>query len=252
MSSPGFFNTVLFAWCAISAAIFAILLFINAPYGRHARSGWGPAIDAKFGWFAMEIPAVAVFASCFLRGNRPMSSVAWIFFLAWMFHYVYRSMIYPLLLGPNSKPIPILIVAFGFTFNVVNGYLNGAYLFVMRPLGSDGLFIPRILLGIAVFAAGFAIHYRADASLRNLGKTSDGKYRIPQGCLFDRISCPNYFGEMVEWTGWAVMTWSLPGLAFALWTTANLMPRALAHHRWYKAQFPDYPPDRKAVIPFLL
>ena len=57
---------------------------------------------------------------------------------------------------------------------------------------------------------------------------------------------------MLEWIGGAVMTWSLSGLAFALYTFANLAPRALAHHRWYREKFPDYPKDRRAVIPGLL
>jgi hypothetical protein len=57
---------------------------------------------------------------------------------------------------------------------------------------------------------------------------------------------------MIEWTGWAIATLSLPGLVFALWTAANLAPRALKHHAWYRKTFPDYPQSRKAIIPFVL
>jgi hypothetical protein len=66
------------------------------------------------------------------------------------------------------------------------------------------------------------------------------------------VSAPNYLGEIVEWSGWALATWSLAGLAFALYTTANLAPRALANHRWYRQQFPGYPPERRALLPHLL
>ena len=69
---------------------------------------------------------------------------------------------------------------------------------------------------------------------------------------FEWVSCPNYLGEMTEWAGWALATWSLPGLAFAAYTAANLAPRALAHHDWYRERFPDYPPRRRALIPYLL
>jgi protein-S-isoprenylcysteine O-methyltransferase Ste14 len=65
------------------------------------------------------------------------------------------------------------------------------------------------------------------------------------------VSCPNYLGEIVEWFGWALATWSFGGLAFALYTTANLAPRALDHHAWYRRQFPDYPADRRALLPHL-
>jgi hypothetical protein len=70
--------------------------------------------------------------------------------------------------------------------------------------------------------------------------------------LFEWISCPNLFGEIVEWFGFALMCWSLPALSFAIWTAANLIPRALSHHAWYRGHFPDYPQARRAVIPFVL
>ena len=62
---------------------------------------------------------------------------------------------------------------------------------------------------------------------------------------------PNYLGEIVVWSGWALATWSLPGLAFAVWTIANLAPRARSHHTWYQETFPDYPAERKALVPWM-
>ena len=49
---------------------------------------------------------------------------------------------------------------------------------------------------------------------------------VPHGPLFRLVSCPNYFGEIVDWSGFALATWSPGGLLFALWTAANLVPRA--------------------------
>jgi 3-oxo-5-alpha-steroid 4-dehydrogenase 1 len=57
---------------------------------------------------------------------------------------------------------------------------------------------------------------------------------------------------MIEWTGWAIATWSTAGLAFAVYTAANLGPRALRHHAWYRERFADDPRERKALIPYLL
>ena len=47
------------------------------------------------------------------------------------------------------------------------------------------------------------------------------------------------------------LVWSPAGLLFAVWTAANLVPRARSHHTWYKENFPDYPANRKAIAPFL-
>ena len=67
--------------------------------------------------------------------------------------------------------------------------------------------------------------------------------------VFKWISCPNYFGEILEWIGWALATWSLAGLSFAVWAIANLVPRARANHKWYLENFAEYPRSRKALIP---
>jgi len=71
--------------------------------------------------------------------------------------------------------------------------------------------------------------------------------------MFKYVSGANYFGEMVEWMGFAIASWSIPSLAFFVFVCSNIGPRAVQHHRWYKNKFGvEYPPDRKAVIPFIL
>jgi hypothetical protein len=71
--------------------------------------------------------------------------------------------------------------------------------------------------------------------------------------MFEYVSAANYFGECVEWFGFAVASWSLSGLAFSIFTLSNIGPRACHHHQWYKEKFGSkYPKDRKALIPFIL
>ena len=101
-----------------------------------------------------------------------------------------------------------------------------------------------------MFVAGFVINLHSDTVLLRLRRS--GRYEMPQDGLFRFVSCPNYLGEIIEWTGFAVMTWSPAAAAFALWTAANLVPRALSNHRWYKERFEDYPATRAALIPGLL
>ena len=76
------------------------------------------------------------------------------------------------------------------------------------------------------------------------------RYHIPKGFMYNYISCPNYFGEIIEWAGFAIMVWNLPSLIFVLWTMFNLIPRAAAHHQWYENKFSDYP-NRKIIFPFI-
>ena len=103
-----------------------------------------------------------------------------------------------------------------------------------------------------VFLAGVFINWWSDQILLDLRKGGKKGYFIPRRGLFRWVSCPNFFGEILEWTGFAIMTWSPAALVFALWSFFNLVPRALDHHKWYKKTFPDYPKGRKAILPGII
>jgi protein-S-isoprenylcysteine O-methyltransferase Ste14 len=244
---------LLVGWLALAILVFVVLLFVAAPYGRYLRPGWGPVVPARVGWFVMEIPAVLVVAVLFGTSARWREPVALAFFLLWQLHYVPRAVIDPLRARHGAKALPVVVALMGACFNVVNGGLQGGWLFWIGPARtSDWLVGPAFLAGTGLFLAGIVINRSADAALRALRPAGEAGYFIPRGGLYERVSCPNYLGEIVQWLGWALATWSLPGLAFAVWTIANLLPRALAHHRWYRERFADYPAERRALIPWLL
>jgi steroid 5-alpha reductase family enzyme len=138
------------------------------------------------------------------------------------------------------------------TFNCLNGFSNGFGIFHLYSYTPSWLLTWQFISGILIFLTGFVINKTADRKLRCLRKNSPEEYVIPTGWLFNYISSPHYFGEIIEWAGWALMTWSLPGLAFSVFTFANLFPRAVSSHQWYKSHFPEYPSVRKAIIPFIL
>lgn len=237
----------------ISAPIvFTLLFFYTAPYGRHFREGWGPSVTARIGWIVMEAPALLVIGIIVVANGSRVSPVSFLLLGLWEIHYLYRTCLFPFLMRGSSKRFPIAIIGFAFIFNSLNGYANGIFLSGPGLLASGG-FLPglRMCAGIALFSAGFVTHVWADRDLRRLRKPGEIGYKIPHGGLFEYVSNPNYFGEITEWCGWALATWSLPGLAFALFTIANLVPRAYANRRWYVATFSDYPVERKSVIPFV-
>ena len=99
---------------------------------------------------------------------------------------------------------------------------------------------------------GAALNVWADYRLRRLRKRAGDARVMPSGGPFNLACCPNLTGEIVEWIGFAVLTWSLPGLAFALWTIANLVPRALWRRAWYRENFDGYPRGWAALIPGVL
>jgi len=110
----------------------------------------------------------------------------------------------------------------------------------------------RFIIGVLLFFGGLAINIHSDYILRNLRKPGESGYKIPKGGLFSYVSGANFFGEIVEWIGFALATGTLAAWAFALFTASNIGPRAWHHHQWYIEKFKDYPKNRKAIIPFLL
>jgi 3-oxo-5-alpha-steroid 4-dehydrogenase 1 len=246
-----FYHWLLLSWFFLAAAIFALLFFINAPYGRYVRTGWGPVLNNRLAWVMMESVAALGFVLFFVIG-RDINFISWVFLALWEAHYVHRAFIYPLGLRGKTGKMPLMVVLMGLSFNSVNAYLNGRYLFTFSAgYNPEWLRDPRFIAGALIFLAGFVVNRQSDNILRLLRKNTANGYAIPQGGFYRWISCPNYLGEITIWVGWAVATWSLPGLAFALWTAANLAPRARANHEWYKNNFDSYPKERKALLPRL-
>lgn len=237
---------------ALAFLVFVVLFFVTAPYGRHVRTGWGPTLSNRAGWITMEFPAVAAIAVCFWLGNGFAGSSGWALLALWETHYLYRALVFPFRLPRGGKRMPVAIVAMAIVFNISNGYLNGRYLGLhAEQYTTAWLRDPRFLAGAVVFFAGLGINLHSDRILLRLRAPGESGYKVPRGGMFRWVTSPNYLGECVEWTGWAIAAWSLPGLLFAVWTAANLVPRAYAHHKWYREKFPDYPEERRALIPYL-
>jgi 3-oxo-5-alpha-steroid 4-dehydrogenase 1 len=246
-----FYDQATFLMLCIPALIFPILLIINAPYGRHSNARWGPTVPAQLGWILMELPAPVFFALGCMSGPNALMPIPLFFFVLFMGHYVHRSVIYPLLMrNPGSRSAAFIVFA-ALAFNSMNGMLCGLAVGHIGDYGASWARDPRFIFGTLLFVAGAAINLHSDAVLRGLRKPGETGYRIPHGGFYRWVSCPNYLGEIVEWFGFAIATWSPAGLAFALMTVANLMPRARSNHLWYRETFADYPEDRRALIPRL-
>jgi len=248
--SPGWFNGLLIAWSSIALLSFGSLMWRPAPYGRYFEPGWGRPLNPRIGWILMETPAVIVLPLWFLFSERSGDRTAQVFVVLWLAHYVHRAWIYPFR-KKAGRPMPLGLALCACGFNLVNGSFLGGWLFHLAPAYPDSwLSGAPFLAGLAVFVAGAAINVHSDTLLIRLRERSE-TYVIPEGGLFRILSCPNYFGEIVEWCGWAILTWSWAGASFALWTAANLAPRAIMHHRYYRKELDGYPRSRKAIVPFV-
>ena len=186
--------------------------------------------------------------------DRRFEAAPLVLFALFQIHYFHRSFIFPLRLRGNSK-MPLGIVLMGAVFNTLNALMQGGWIFYLAPEGfyQDWFARPMIWIGIALFAIGMGINLQADHIIRSLRKPGDTRHYIPQGGMFRYVTSANYFGELVEWTGFAIASWSWAGAVFVLWTFANLAPRAASLRRRYTQEFGEEFTrlGRKRIIPFI-
>ena len=247
------FDLFLGVMSLIALFVFIALYFIKAGYGMFRTSSWGFSINNKLAWMLMEAPVFVVMAVLWWHSARRCSLVPLIFFLLFQLHYFQRSFIFPLLMKGKSR-MPIAIMLMGVLFNLLNGFMQGEWLFYLAPdtlYTADWLTTPQFVLGVLLFFTGMAVNWHSDHIIRHLRKPGDTRHYLPSKGMYCYVTSANYFGEIMEWAGWAVLTWSLSGLVFLWWTAANLVPRANAIWHRYKEEFGDEVGTRKRVLPFI-
>ena len=246
------YSYFMYTWIAIAVLIFFLLLKVTAPYGRHASGKWGPMISNRLGWLLMEFPVMIIIAVLVIPFMHTVSLPVWVMLGLFFLHYINRTFVFPFRLHTRGKKMPVLIVASGIFFNLNSGFSLGYYFSHFAVYSNEWFYDIRFIAGTILFFTGLYINWRSDDILIGLRKPEETHYVIPVKGMFRYISCPNLFGEMLEWLGFAILCWNLPALGFFIWTAANLIPRALSHHRWYRNKFPEYPANRKAIIPYII
>ena len=80
------------------------------------------------------------------------------------------------------------------------------------------------------------------------------KYQIPHGDWFGLVSCPNYLAEIILYGCLAAILgpYNVSGLILFLWVAINQTIMAVMYHAWYREKFPEYPKERKAILPWIL
>lgn len=247
--------SVLAAMIVLAVIVFCALQRITPAYGLTFSPKWGPSINNRIGWVLMEAPVFFAMLALWLCSPRRGEPALIVMTSLFLLHYFQRSFIFPLLIKGKSR-MPLSIILSGVIFNLLNAYMIGGWFFYLKPAPAypvSWLWSPLFILGVIIFFIGMAINIHSDAIIRRLRRPGDTGHYIPRGGLFKYVTSANYLGELTEWTGFAILTWSLPGLVFVIWTFANLAPRARASHKKYLAMFgEDYSSlERRYIIPFI-
>lgn len=249
------FNVLLIVMAIIAVVVFVVLNFVEAGYGKMISPKWGPAINNKLAWFLMECPVFIVLFYFWAASPRQWDIAPFLFFVFFEIHYFQRSFIFPLLLKGHSK-MPLSIMAMGAVFNTINGYMQGEWIFFLAPENmytAEWLHTPQFIAGTVIFFFGMIVNIYSDHVIRHLRKPGDTNHYLPKKGMYKYVTSANYFGEIVEWLGFALLTWSASGVLFAVWTMANLVPRANSIYKKYKIEFAGEFDEKslKRVFPFI-
>lgn len=254
------YNLAIVVAFGVAAVAFAASFFMQTPYGRFADQRFGFSLDPRIGWFLMELPSWAAFYYFYFQGpNRYEPFPLFVLFL-WTCHYLYRGFLMEALMrvpkGQKSS-FALSVVVIGWIVTTLHGYLNATWVTTLHPDPSWSWFAdPRFVVGALVYYTAFVANIHSDHIQRNLRTKEEvargeRHYRMPVGGLYRYVTNASYFTELVLWTGFAILTWGPGGIFIVTISAVNLVPRAIATHRWYKERFPDYPPERKVLIPFV-
>lgn len=249
------FNTFLLVMSLVAIVVFIALFFVTAGYGKFATKKWGPSVNNKLGWVIMESPVFILMTILWVMSGRVLEPALAVIFSIFQLHYFQRSFIFPLLLKGKSR-MPLSIVAMGAIFNTLNALMQGGWLFYISPLEryqTEWLTSWQFITGTVLFFLGFVINLHSDHIIRNLRKPGDTAHYLPKGGMYNYVTSANYLGEIMEWIGFAILTWSAAGAVFALWTVANLVPRANTIYKKYKIEFGSQMEGKnlKRIIPFI-
>lgn len=249
------FNVFLTVMAAVAVLVFVSLFFVDAGYGKFYDKKWGPAIDNRLGWVLMECPVFLLMLVLWLCSDRREDLPRVVMLLIFEIHYFQRSFIFPLLIRGKGR-MPLSIILMGFLFNSLNALAQGGWLFYFSAperYTAAWLYDPRFIIGALIFFYGMYVNISSDSIIRHLRKPGDTAHYLPRGGMFRYVTSANYFGELLEWTGFAILTWSWAGALFAVWTFANLGPRAARIYDRYKVEFADQfdASKLKKMIPFI-
>ena len=259
------FAALLFIMFLVGLVVFVSLYFVDAGYGKMRSEKWGPTMNNKAGWLLMECPVffVVLFEYFTAFGDEKLAPLVqsapyWIFFLIFEFHYFQRSFIFPFLLKGKSK-MPFAIMILSVIWNLINGYIQGYWLFHLAPQYYPDMYTaswvtsPQFIIGTIIFFVGWAINMHSDYVIRHLRKPGDTNHYLPKKGMYKYVTSANYLGEITEWLGFAILTWSFAGLLFFWFSCCNLVPRANSIYHKYEEEFPDEFDRKKLkrIIPFI-
>lgn len=170
-----------------------------------------------------------------------------------VFHFIKRELESLFIHRFSNATMPVLRLPINCShYWILCGTNIAYYLFHPRYSAPFEDNLPVIGALLLTFFFSEMMNLATHVHLRNLRPRGSKERKIPYGYGFDITSCANYTWEILAWLSFCILTNTLVGWFFLLVATGQMTEWALKKHKQYKNQFPNYPKNRKAIIPFIL
>jgi protein-S-isoprenylcysteine O-methyltransferase Ste14 len=143
--------------------------------------------------------------------------------------------------GPMNPLTAASIAGFYSLTTFIPAYIN------RQPVSGVDLLV---YAGVGVFLAGETLNFVHHKILANLRTGTE--YVIPRGGLFEVVACPHYLFEIVSWFGMCLIVGHVSMVVLFSLMLAYLIVRSLLTLAWYRERFPEFPAERRAILPFIL
>eukprot|EP01084_Bolivina_argentea_P049489 91006_1 len=179
------------------------------------------------------------------------------FILMYCVHFFRRSM--EVIFVHNYQRSDKLFTIFGgFVYygglTIYNSFCSNINLFYKYGIPKNVLIVFGLIIYI-LGEIGNCYHHYLLSKMRPKGFKG---HVIPYGGLFNILSCPHYFCELLTWFGWFIVTgFGIGPLTLLVLSLIVLMQRSKEKHDKYRQEFNGkndkklYPQNRKALIPFI-
>jgi very-long-chain enoyl-CoA reductase len=131
------------------------------------------------------------------------------------------------------------------------GSLYGPWYSATSKMGSarsnPGTLYPFLALWAFAELSNLHVHI----TLKNLRPPGTRVRGIPKGFLFNYVSCPNYFTEILAWLAFLGITIDWAALLFLTVSIVQMVLWAVKKHKAYKKEFGSKYPRRKVIFPFV-
>eukprot|EP00474_Spongospora_subterranea_P002237 CRZ02695.1 hypothetical protein [Spongospora subterranea] len=265
----------------IGVLIFVILLSVVTYYPSALPRSLVEIVQGlgSFGKLTPTAPRSSIAISFLLSYRIPKSWFTYFYLTGSIWHIILSIFIW--VSSPTSSAL--LLVLLLFTVHCTRRLHESRYVSVYHPTSTMNsiTFIISIFYYImigftiifsvpferrtSIFDGFFAIvflfinylqhhHCVLMANLRsgtNVHKSSG--YNIPDGSLFELVSCPHYLLEILLYISLNIIVGPAPQFILcSLSVTSNQILLGHMVHRWYIDNMPNYPSKRRAIIPYVL